>query len=438
MKQKTKKAVSMLLISGMLVSVPNIRSQAAVITSNATDKAAVLFQEHTAYSAGDYVIYDGEMYICTGEVQGAWEIAAPKFMQITKNHALGVPEDLSAAYDEAKDPSSEQSLMAFCANVWQKLKGFFGMDSQDAATDRENYKNASVSAKLNYLEEKNETLHENMAGLQKWVSDSFQSVSNGKSLIAGAITDKEGTAKPDYNFKQFAQSIRDLAQKQYEKGYGKGDSDGYARGESDGYAKGESDGYARGDSDGYARGDSDGYNRGSSDGYNRGDADGYNRGKEEGYGKGQGDGYQTGYQEGIAFADGRVNEASESYKKGKEAADSKIWSTRIHLTKDGPDKEQENFTQSSGGTSNHTSWLYTKDFPGHKILAIHVTEHYFSPFGSSNYEVLAVDIGGHYVSMSEGGSRLALSSDGFSWGKISFNLSDSGLSTDIDITVMYS
>ncbi|MDE7311378.1 MAG: hypothetical protein K2N87_07140, partial [Eubacterium sp.] len=232
-----------------------------------------------------------------------------------------------------------------------------------------------------------------------------QSVSSGKSLIAGAITDKEGTAMPDYNFAQFAQSIRDLAQKQYDKGYGKGDADGYARGDSDGYT--------------------------------RGDADGYNRGKTEGYGEGQGDGYQTGYLEGIDFADKRVNEESESYKKGKESAGTKTWSTSIHLTKDGPNKEPENFTQSAGGSSNYINWLYRKEFPGHKILAIHVIERYFSPYGSSNFEVLAVDVGGRYQSMSQGGSRLSLSSDGFSWGEVSFNLSSTNLFTDIEVTVLY-
>ena len=67
-----------------------------------------------------------------------------------------------------------------------------------------------MSAKLNYLEEKNQALHENVSDLQKWVQDSFRSVSNGKTLIAGAITDKEGTAQPDYRFEQFAQSIRHL------------------------------------------------------------------------------------------------------------------------------------------------------------------------------------------------------------------------------------
>ncbi len=420
-RQKAKKAACLLLVSGMLFCMPNTKCEAAVITSNATDKTAVLFQEHTAYSAGDYVVYDGELYLCTAEVQGAWETAAAHFMQITKNHALGTAKELSDSYEESKDPSEEHSLLAFSANVWQKLKGFLGIGEKDAQTDRENYKNASVSAKLNYLEEKNESLHNNVSDLQKWVSDSFQSVSNGKTLIAGAITDKEGTAKPDYRFEQFAQSIRDLAQMQYEKGYGKGDADGYARG----------------DADGYQRGDTDGYNRGSTDGYNKGSADGYNQGKQEGYGQGQGDGYQAGYQEGIDFADSRVNEESESYKKGKESTDTKIWSTRIYLTKDGPDKEPENFTQSSGGTSNHTSWMYRKDFPGHKILAIHIKESYFSAYGGSSYEVLSVDVGGSYQTMSQGGSKLALSSDGFSWGKTSFNLSESGLSSTMEFTVMY-
>ena len=122
MKQKAKRTVSLLLVSGMLLGAPAVRSEAAVITSNATDKTAAVFQEHMPYSAGDYIIYDGEMYICTAEVQGTWESAAPHFMQITKNHALGTPDDLSASYEETKDPSEEHSLFAFSANVWQKLR----------------------------------------------------------------------------------------------------------------------------------------------------------------------------------------------------------------------------------------------------------------------------------------------------------------------------
>ena len=97
MKQKAKRTVSLLLVSGMLLGAPAVRSEAAVITSNATDKTAAVFQEHMPYSAGDYIIYDGEMYICTAEVQGTWESAAPHFMQITKNHALGTPVRISAA-----------------------------------------------------------------------------------------------------------------------------------------------------------------------------------------------------------------------------------------------------------------------------------------------------------------------------------------------------
>ena len=65
-KSKIKQAAALLLISGMLVSIPAVRSEAAVITSNATDKTAVIFNENTAYSAGDYIIYDvgGERHCC--------------------------------------------------------------------------------------------------------------------------------------------------------------------------------------------------------------------------------------------------------------------------------------------------------------------------------------------------------------------------------------
>lgn len=173
---KTCKTLSVLLVTGILTGIPSSCPQAAVITSNATDKIAVAFHENTAYSAGDYVVYDNEMYLCTADTQGAWQTAQPNFMQLTKNHELGSAADLSASYDDSADPSGEKSLLSFTANVWQKLKSFFGMDQKDADTDAGNYKNASVSAKLNYLEQQNQSLHQNLANVQNNVNQSFQSV----------------------------------------------------------------------------------------------------------------------------------------------------------------------------------------------------------------------------------------------------------------------
>ena len=46
---KRYKTLSLLLATGILAGIPSIRPQAAVITSNATDKIAVAFQENTAY-----------------------------------------------------------------------------------------------------------------------------------------------------------------------------------------------------------------------------------------------------------------------------------------------------------------------------------------------------------------------------------------------------
>lgn len=177
--KKAYKAVSFVLAAGILAFTPAVSTQAAVITSNATDKLAVVFQEGTAYSAGDYVINDGEMYICTDDVQGAWSQAEASFMQITKNKELGRSEDLAAAYEDTKDPSEEKSLMAFAANAWQKLKGFLGIGSAEAdIQDETQYKNASVSQKLNYLGEQNRQHRTNLNELDEWVKKSFQSVSN--------------------------------------------------------------------------------------------------------------------------------------------------------------------------------------------------------------------------------------------------------------------
>lgn len=243
-KSKIKKPISLLLISGILVSMPVVRSEAAVITSNATDKAAVVFNENTAYSAGDYITYGGEMYLCTEDIQGTWDMAEDHFLQITKNRELGQSEELSAIYDDAKDPSQETSLMAFAANVWQKLKGFLGIGGAQE-TDAEHYKDASVSAKLNYLEQQNSALTVNVSNLQGNVSDlqgsvdrSFQSVSNGKNILANAITGNGGTASSSYTFQQFGQAISDLAQSRYQAGITF--ADGRVNKDSESYKQGAS------------------------------------------------------------------------------------------------------------------------------------------------------------------------------------------------------
>lgn len=310
-KRKTRKALSCLLVSGLLISVPAVHSQAAVITSNATDKTAVVFQENTAYSAGDYVIYDGEMYICTDDTQGAWDAAQTSFMQITKNKELGTSEDLSASYDASADPSGEKSLMAFAANAWQKLKGFLGMESKDEQpADANQYKNASVSGKLNYLQQQNQQMDQSVANLQDWVSRSFSSVSNGKSTLAATITDRGVQVGAQDSFQKFDQAIRDLALLQYNNGQNQGRADGLK------------------------------------EGYNNGRADGLK------------EGYDNGYSAGVAFADSNVNENSASYKKGLSVFEPQIWTSEITITKDGPDKEADCFESRQGITSNHIPGLF--------------------------------------------------------------------------------
>lgn len=395
-KTKTCKALSLLLISGMLVSVPNVRSEAAVITSNATDKIAVTFQADTDYSAGDYVIYDGEMYICTVDSKGPWDTAEPNFMQVTKNHALGSAEDLSASYDPAVDPSNEKSLMAFAANVWQKLKAFLGMDSKDTGTDADHYKTASVSAKLNYLEEQNQTLHNNVTNLKDDVNKSFTSVSNGKTLLAGAITDKGGTANPSDTFPQFSQSIKDLAQLQYNAGYDKGHDDGYNTGHDVGYSKGHDDGYSAGHDAGYTTGRSDG----------------------------ESSGYDTGYHAGIA------------------ASDTKTWSIQIRVDENGPDKERECFSVNAGSITNSVQWAYSKSFEGHTILSVYAEERYHSAYGDAQMRALTSKMGSGYKTMSNMGGemnplRLGVSADTIYWGKMSFSTTDPGPYSDLEITVVY-
>lgn len=232
MKEKrTSKTLLALIVAGMLGTSP-VDSQAAVITSNATDKIAVIFDENTAYSAGDYTLYDGELYICVSDVQGTWDRAQEHFLQVTKNHELGRGDELSADYQSQKDPSEEKSLMSFVANAWQKLKDFFGISRRTDTTDKENYSGANVSAKLNYLKTQNEgleTQNHTLEGqnnelkgkfdnLQKKVDASFTSVSSGKSLLAGAITGKGISVSSSATFEQFRNAVLALCEKEKENG----------------------------------------------------------------------------------------------------------------------------------------------------------------------------------------------------------------------------
>lgn len=362
-KLKTGKVVCVLLVSGMLAQVPSMQAQAAVISSNATDKIAVAFHAGTAYSAGDYVIYDGEMYVCTEDTQGAWENAEANFMQITKNRELGTQAELAAAYDITKDPSEEKSLMGFAANMWQKLKGFFGMENRDAVADVNQYKNASVSAKLNFLQQQNQQLDQNVANLQGWITQSFQSVSNGKSILASTITDRGVQVGAQDTFQQLNQAVKDLALLQYNNGQKKGKEDGLK------------------------------------------------------------EGYQQGYDAGIIFADGRVNEGSASYQQGLGVFQPKVWDETFTVNKNGSDKEPENFSSSAGSSSSHVEYSYHKSFAGHQILAVHLVEEYKDSYGDYNSEELVCRLGGQYMEMWSGsGQKLHVREDSVSWGSVSFNL----------------
>lgn len=364
-QSKTGKALCALLVFGMLTATPSVWSEAAVITSNATDKIAVVFQENTAYNAGDYIIYDSEMYICTADIQGPWETAESSFMQITKNHEIGTQSDLSASYDAAKDPSQEKSLMAFAANAWQKIKVFFGMESKEEDVNVNEYKNASVSAKLNFLQKQNQQLDQNVANLQGWITQSFTSVSNGKSILAATITDKGVQVGAQDSFRKFDQAIRDLALLQYQNGQDKGREDG------------------------------------------------------------QKEGYDQGYTAGIEFADGRVNENSASYQQGLSDFHPQVWSIEIRTDKRGPDKEKEFFHSRKGISDNHIEYWYEKSFQGHTILAVYMDERLYSPFGGGMGKEMVTLIGNDYMHLSATKSEaLTVTKDSIFWGYVSFNLQD--------------
>lgn len=376
-KSKTGKALCVLLASGMLAGMPSIQAQAAVISSNATDKIAVTFHADTAYSAGDYVIYNGEMYICTEDTQGTWENAEANFMQITKNRELGTQAELAAVYDAAKDPSEEKSLMGFAANMWQKLKIFLGMEHKEEVADVSQYKNASVSAKLNFLQQQNQQLDQNVANLQGWITQSFQSVSNGKSILASTITDRGVQAGAKDTFQQLNQAVKDLALLQYNNGQKKGKEDGLK------------------------------------------------------------EGYQQGYDAGIIFADGRVNENSASYQQGLGVFQPKVWDETLTVDKNGPDKEPENFNSSEGVSSNHIDYSYSKSFAGHQILAVHVKEEYNDRFGNYESEELVCMVGGEYMNMWIGrNQKLHVFDDHIYWGDASFNIIDNAYD-EIHFTVVY-
>lgn len=402
-KRKTRKALSCLLLSGLLVSIPAVHSEAAVITSNATDKAAVVFQENTAYSAGDYVIYDGEMYICTDDTQGAWDAARTSFMQITKNKELGTSEDLSASYDASADPSGEKSLMAFAANAWQKLKGFFGMESKDEQpADANQYKNASVSGKLNYLQQQNQQLDQSVANLQDWVSRSFTSVSNGKSTLAATITDRGVQVGAQDPFQKFDQAIRDLALLQYNNGQNQGRADGLK------------------------------------EGYDNGRADGLKEGYDNGRADGSKEGYDNGYSAGVAFADSIVNENSASYKKGLSVYEPQIWSAEIRITKDGPDREADCFQSKEGITSNHVEYTFFKSFKGHTIIAVYLDERYYSAYGGSDSKEIAALMGDWYYQISSSRTEaLSVSKESIYWGTASFLKTESGAAESLNFKVVY-
>lgn len=348
-KKQVSRAASMLLVSSLLFAVPSVRCEAAVITSNATDKIAVAFHAGTDYSAGDYVIYDAELYICTQETKGEWETVQADFMQITKNRELGTGKDLSLSYQDSKDPTEETSLMAFVANAWQKMKSFFGIGEADSATDGQDYKRASVSAKLNYLKDQGSTMDAELSDLKGSASDlkgsvselkgsvsdlkgnierSFQSVSSGKQKLTDAITDGGGTASPSYNFDQFSQAITALAAAQR------------ASGETAGHAKGYEEGRASGL------------------------AEGRTQGLEEGKSQGTEEGKAQGREEGIREADGRVNTESASYKQGFSDAGYQMYHQTIKLNYHGPQSEKNCFRRNWTGIDGAYCYYFEKSFSG--------------------------------------------------------------------------
>lgn len=430
-RRKKQRILALLLAFGITAAAPAVDGRAAVITSNATDKTAVVFNENTDYSEGDYVTYGGEMYLCTEDIKGSWNTAKEHFMQITKNHELGNSEDLSAVYNDAADPADEKSLMAFVANAWQKLKGFLGTGNKAAKTDKGNYKNASVSAKLNFLEEQNETLntdvtkmnddlstgvtrmHESLstdmtrmydslgadvARLQEEVSRSFRSVSNGKSLLANTIAGKGVTVRQDAKFAEINTAILDMAQLQYNKGNTAGYNTGKTAGiqEADNRLNTNSKSYQQG----LAQGNTNGYNNG----------------------------YSAGVTAGKQKADSEVNKNSASYKQGLRDANIKSFSVEAELDINGvtikkssvPDADK--YFSFIVNENNHIVRKFSYSMPGSTIIGIRAYEYTHTRYSSGYMTQMALRLGNEYLIKTDGSSggtnaeKIQVTSSSLNWG----------------------
>ncbi len=417
MNSKKRIRQTMVATAVMFLCMPMVRSEAAVITSNATDKIAVVFDESKAYSAGDYITYEGEMYICTDDIQGAWDSAKDSFMQLTKNREIGTGEELTAVYDASRDPSKEKSLMAFTANAWQKLKSFLGIENKDAKTDADAYKNSSVSAKLNYLERQNANLEQNLGELHTKVTQSFQYVSDGKSILADAISDNGVKVGPSETFATIHDSILKLVTLKYQQG----EQAGLAKGKSEGMEEGKEAGYAQGREEGFAQGKSEGYTEG----------------KNAGYAEGKTAGVAEGRDAGIAEADARVNTESASYKEGMAAGGLKSYSHTIQLTFNGPDKEAGSFVSTDVTESGDIIWLFKKNFSGHQIASVYMSQNTNGMFAHSYWWATAIWDGSNYIQNYDGGNTIDISNDTVSWGGFRFNESTDSCTT-LTVIIIYS
>ncbi len=445
---RSRKAISLLLVSGILLGMPAARSEAAAITSNASDKTAAVFHAHTAYCAGDYVIYEDELYICARDTQGAWDSTAKNFMQVTKNHELGKSSDLSADYDESDDPSEETSLMAFVANVWQKLKVYLGTEKSAAETDKEHYADASVSEKLNFLKKQNEDLEGNLTKLQKNVTDSFQSVSDGKSLLANTIAGRGVQVRPEASFQQLSDAVVNMAQLQYDNGHTAGHAQGVEAGiqEADKRVNRNSASYTAGvqDADGRVNENSASYTAGiqKADKQVNKNSASYTAGIQEADGRVNTS--SASYTAGIQEADGRVNTNSESYKQGLKDKSCKTYELDVRLNYYGPQEEElgELFSSWSDSVSEH--WRFQKKFTGNTILGAYATASSNTGYGNAYGTESVLNVNGefHLINTNYGdhtnGGVIDVTQDTFTWDGFQFlDSTKNSAYTDITIKIIY-
>ena len=163
--------------------------------------------------------------------------------------------------------------------------------------------------------------------IENAIRQCFQSVSDGKKLLATTLTNGGISTASNAEFSAINTSIVNYGDSKYNNGINYADSRENKSSTSykSGYNAGTTSGYTSGYNLGTATGYTSGYNAGSSDGYNTGVTAADNRVNTESVNYKTG--YNSGYSTGITTADNRVNTSSVNYKSGYNAGTSAGYSS---------------------------------------------------------------------------------------------------------------